>query len=230
MRTRERSVPAVPFGVALGAGFGTVVGAAIAPEAIALGMVFGAAAGLTIAAAVEAARRHDSDQGCANGKGVVMNGRSVTASTLPLIERIRMRVEHVIDSRSAPFGAWILRRTRGRVVRLWHRRALVLTTRGRRSGLARTVPLQYFPDDDRMIVVAANSGLPAPPGWYFNLMAEPRARVDVDGRTLWVRAEQLSTPEAAESWQRVLSAAPDYARYPRRTSRPIPLIRLTPAP
>ena len=147
-----------------------------------------------------------------------------------LDDRLRTRIEHTVDTRTARFGAWVLRLTRGRAARLWHRRALVLVACGRRSVRERTVPLQYFPDGESMIVVAANSGLPASPGWYFNLMAEPRARVDVDGRTLWVRAEQLSTPEAAESWQRVLSAAPDYARYPRRTSRPIPLIRLTPAP
>jgi hypothetical protein len=48
------------------------------------------------------------------------------------------------------------------------------------------------------------------------------------GRTLAVRAEQLSTEEAAAFWPRVLQAAPDYARYPRRTSRAIPLMRLVP--
>jgi hypothetical protein len=50
----------------------------------------------------------------------------------------------------------------------------------------------------------------------------------VMGRTLAVRAEQLSTEEAAAFWPRVLQAAPDYARYPRRTSRAIPLMRLVP--
>jgi deazaflavin-dependent oxidoreductase (nitroreductase family) len=79
-----------------------------------------------------------------------------------------------------------------------------------------------------MIVVAANSGLPSPPGWYFNLTADPRARVEVGGRRLAVRAEELSAEEAAAFWPRVLQAAPDYARYPRRTSRPIPLLRLVP--
>jgi deazaflavin-dependent oxidoreductase (nitroreductase family) len=143
-------------------------------------------------------------------------------------ERLRTRVEHTIDTRTARFGAWLLRRTGGRAARLWRRRALVLTTRGRRSGLARTVPLQYFPDGECMIVAAANSGLRVPPGWYFNLMAQPRARVDVEGRTLWVRADRLNAEEAAEHWQKVLLAAPDYARYPRRTGRPVPLIRLTP--
>lgn len=58
--------------------------------------------------------------------------------------------------------------------------------------------------------------------------AEPRVRVEVAGRVLQVRAEELSCDEAAAFWPRVIQAAPDYARYQRRTSRRIPLIRLVP--
>jgi len=147
---------------------------------------------------------------------------------LPLSERLKTRLEHEVDTRSVGLGAWLLRRTKGRVARAWGRRVLVLTTTGRRSGRTRVVPLQYFPDGDRMVVVAANSGLPAPPGWYFNLTSTPVARVEVDGRSLRVRAEELSDAEAAAFWPRVLQAAPDYARYPRRTSRRIPMVRLVP--
>ncbi|HET7270991.1 MAG TPA: nitroreductase/quinone reductase family protein, partial [Rubrobacter sp.] len=97
-----------------------------------------------------------------------------------------------------------------------------------KSGLERTVPLQFFPDGDDMIIVAANSGLPSPPGWYFNLTADPLARVEVGDRTLQALAEELSAEEAAAFWPRVLQDAPDYARYPRRTSRRIPIVRLVP--
>ena len=147
----------------------------------------------------------------------------------PMVERIKTRIEHQVDTRSARLGAGLLRLTKGRIARLWRRQVLVLTTRGRRSGKERTVPLQYFPDGEAMVVVAANSGLPSPPGWYFNLTADPRARVEIGGRRLAVRAEELSAQEAAAFWPRVLQVAPDYARYPRRTSRRIPLLRLVPA-
>jgi deazaflavin-dependent oxidoreductase (nitroreductase family) len=146
-----------------------------------------------------------------------------------MAERIKTRIEHLVDTRSARLGAGLLRLTRGRIARLWRRRVLVLTTRGRRSGKERTVPLQYFPDGEAMVVVAANSGLASPPGWYFNLTADPRAQVEIEGRRLAVRAEELSAEAAAAFWPRVLRAAPDYARYPRRTSRRIPLLRLVPA-
>jgi hypothetical protein len=36
--------------------------------------------------------------------------------------------------------------------------ALLLTTRGRRSGRERTVVLQFFPDGNAMVVAAANGG------------------------------------------------------------------------
>ncbi len=144
-------------------------------------------------------------------------------------ERIKTRWEHEADKRLFPLGAWLYRRTNGRIARLWHRRVLILTTRGRRSGLPRSVLLQFFPDGHDMIVVAANSGLPAHPDWYLNLKAHPHAHVEVDGRTMQVLAEQMPAMDAAAFWPRVLEIAPDYARYPRRTARVIPLLRLIPA-
>ena len=125
-------------------------------------------------------------------------------------------------------GAWLLRRTRGRIVRLWGRRALVLTTTGRKTGVPRTVVVQYFPDGRDFVVVAANSGMPKPPAWYLNLTARPEAQVEVDGRQLAVHARELTPEEASDWWPRVLATAPDYARYPQRTGRHIPLVRLVP--
>ena len=144
------------------------------------------------------------------------------------VERIKTRIEHEVDTRSVRLAAALIRLTKGRIARLWRRQVLLLTTRGRKSGNERTIPLQFFPDGDDMIVVAANSGLPSPPGWYFNLTADPLARIEVGGRTLQVRAEELSAEEAAAFCPRVLQVAPDYSRYSRRTSRRIPMIRLVP--
>ena len=140
----------------------------------------------------------------------------------------RTRFENFVDRHSVRVGAWLLRRTRGRIVRLWGRRALVLTTTGRRTGMPRTVVVQYFPDGHDFVVVAANSGMPTHPAWYLNLTAHPEARVEVEGRRLAVRASELPPEEAADWWPRVLATAPDYARYPQRTGRRIPLLRLVP--
>jgi deazaflavin-dependent oxidoreductase (nitroreductase family) len=140
------------------------------------------------------------------------------------------RFEHEVDTRSTGFAARLIRFTHGRIARLWRRRVLLLTTVGRKSGKKRTVPLQFFPDGDDMIVAAANSGLGSPPGWYFNLVANPVAVVEVDGRTIRICAREISGEEAASCWQRVLHVAPDYAKYPKRAGRTIPLLRLVPEP
>jgi deazaflavin-dependent oxidoreductase (nitroreductase family) len=144
------------------------------------------------------------------------------------LERWKTRYEHYMDTRSASFAVWLLRATRGRIVRLWRRRAMVLTTRGRKSGLSREVPIQYFPDGDSVVIVGANSGMDRPPAWYLNLSADPRVIIEVEGRRQRALAHELSEQEAEAFWPRVLAQAPDYDRYRRRTSRRLPLVRLTP--
>ena len=147
-----------------------------------------------------------------------------------LSDTTKARIEHELDARTVRVGAWLYRRTGGRLMRPWHRRALILTTTGRRSGLPRTVLLQYFPDGRDMVVVAANSGMPRHPFWYLNLAANPQALVEVGGRTLRVRAQECPAEDAERLWAQVLATAPDYARYRRRTTRRIPLLRLVPEP
>ncbi len=54
-----------------------------------------------------------------------------------LSQRARTRIAHELDTRSVAAAVWAYRRTRGRLTRLWGRRAIVLTTTGRRSGRPR---------------------------------------------------------------------------------------------
>ena len=120
------------------------------------------------------------------------------------------------------------RRTRGGITRPWKVNALLLTTHGRRSGLARTVVLQFFPDGDAMVLAAANDGGASHPGWYFNLLADGLATAEVMGKTIPVRAEGMPEDDARQWWQRIVERAPGYERYARATSRPIPIVRLVP--
>ena len=77
-----------------------------------------------------------------------------------------------------------------------------------------------------VLTAAANDGGSSHPSWYHNLKATPAARVEIMGRTLAVRAEDMSTDEAAAFWPRLLRRAPSYERYQRATSRAFPLVRL----
>ncbi|MCL4859133.1 MAG: nitroreductase family deazaflavin-dependent oxidoreductase [Caldilineaceae bacterium] len=143
-------------------------------------------------------------------------------------ERIARFLEQTLDRRLGRFFVALYRLTGGRIARLYGKDVLILTTRGRRSGQERTVLLQFFWDGPQIVVVAANSGLSSHPGWFYNLKATPTAQIQVMDRRLQVRAEELSADEVTAFWPRILDRSPDYARYLRRTSRAIPLVRLVP--
>jgi deazaflavin-dependent oxidoreductase (nitroreductase family) len=146
-------------------------------------------------------------------------------------DRVNQYLEYELNKRLRGLGVALYRRTGGRIARLYGApgEVLLLTTQGRRSGRERTVMLQGFRDGPDLIIVAANSGRPSHPDWYYNLTASPTARVQIMDRVLEVRAEELPDEAAAAVWPRILQVAPSYARYLRATTRRIPLVRLAAA-
>jgi deazaflavin-dependent oxidoreductase (nitroreductase family) len=122
------------------------------------------------------------------------------------------------------------RRVRRRGAKFLGFNAMVLTTVGRKSGLERTTPVGWFPGTDgSWLMVASAAGAPGNPDWYYNLAAHPdQVRIDVDGKTVDVRAEQLHGPERADAWEQITTAAPRFAQYQVKTDRELPVIRLSP--
>ncbi|MFQ6325155.1 nitroreductase/quinone reductase family protein [Nocardia sp. CWNU-33] len=110
--------------------------------------------------------------------------------------------------------------------------ALVLTTLGRKSGVERSTPVAWFPGDNGTYLIAASAaGAAGNPAWYHNLAANPdKVRIDVDGRTLDVTAEQLHGTERDKAWQQITTTTPRFAGYQQKTDREIPIIRLAPRP
>jgi deazaflavin-dependent oxidoreductase (nitroreductase family) len=105
----------------------------------------------------------------------------------------------------------------------------LLTTQGRKSGQRRTVPLLYLADGDDLVLVASQGGAPQHPGWYFNLVANPTAEVQVGRRRFQVAARTVSADETAALWPRLVAIYPPYEAYQQRTTRSIPVVRLSPA-
>jgi deazaflavin-dependent oxidoreductase (nitroreductase family) len=107
---------------------------------------------------------------------------------------------------------------------------LLLTTTGRKSGLERTSPLGWVSDGNSGWVIAASAnGAASIPAWYYNLAAAPdEARIEVSGATFPVSAEQLHGAEREAAWQKLTTAIPRFGKYPEKTDREIPVIRLTP--
>lgn len=150
-----------------------------------------------------------------------------SSANLSRKDRMLLSLEREGNKRLRSIGTGLYRLTGGRITPR-DRDVLLLTTRGRRPGREHTVLLQSFRDGGDMVVVAANSGRSSRPDWFHNLEADPTARVEILDRTLRVRAERLSSEEAAAFWPRILRHAPSYARYRKAAGRPIPLLRLVP--
>jgi deazaflavin-dependent oxidoreductase (nitroreductase family) len=98
---------------------------------------------------------------------------------------------------------------------------------GAKSGVERVSPMVYFPDGDRMLIVASAAGAPKNPDWYHNLKANPRVPVEVGAETFPVAVEELAPDERAEKWAQITAAMPGFADYQTKTSRVIPVLALS---
>jgi deazaflavin-dependent oxidoreductase (nitroreductase family) len=122
------------------------------------------------------------------------------------------------------------RRSGGRIGGSWKGAPiLVLHHVGRRSRQSRETPLLYLEDGEDMVIVASRGGSDAPPAWWLNLEAEPRATVEVGPWRREVTARTATPEERERLWPRVVAMYSDYETYRRRTDREIPLVILEPA-
>jgi deazaflavin-dependent oxidoreductase (nitroreductase family) len=106
---------------------------------------------------------------------------------------------------------------------------VVVTMRGRKSGMVRKAALMRVEHDGAYAIVASKGGDPQHPGWYHNIVAAPEVTLQ-DGTVVQdMRAREVEGAERDEWWARAVEAWPDYANYQRKTDRTIPVIVLEPA-
>ena len=105
-------------------------------------------------------------------------------------------------------------------------KCLLLTTKGRKSGEPRELPLIYGTSGDDYLIVASKGGADTPPAWYLNLVAEPEVEVQVKGDRFKANAREATPDEKPEMWQTMTKEWPAYDAYQKKTERPIPVIVL----
>lgn len=105
---------------------------------------------------------------------------------------------------------------------------LLLTTRGRKSGELRTVPLAYLEDGVGYVVVASNGGADRHPAWWLNLQKDPSATVELGKRQVPVEARLANVEERSRLWPKLTEWNPFYGRYEQITDRLIPVVILQP--
>lgn len=109
--------------------------------------------------------------------------------------------------------------------------AILLRTKGRKSGLERTSALVYARDGEDLLVVASNHGGDRPPAWLLNLEADPEVSVQLGRKRLSAKARAVYPDQP--DYERLLKICNDnnkdrYTDYRTRTDRPIPVVALTP--
>lgn len=123
----------------------------------------------------------------------------------------------------------LYRLTAGRIGRrLVANDMLLLSTVGRVTGETHTVPLLYLRDGTDYVVIASWGGRDRHPEWYLNLLRQPSARIQVEGRRLEVIARTASSGERSRIWPEVLQAYDGYREYQSQTDREIPVVLLSP--
>jgi deazaflavin-dependent oxidoreductase (nitroreductase family) len=106
------------------------------------------------------------------------------------------------------------------------RTLLLLHTTGARTGQPRVNPVVYQVVGDRFAVFGSKGGGPTNPDWYHNLVANPRATVEVGTETFEVTARIAQGDERDRIWTRQKALYPVFAEYEQRTPRQIPVVVL----
>jgi deazaflavin-dependent oxidoreductase (nitroreductase family) len=139
--------------------------------------------------------------------------------------------EEILDS---PVG-WVRKHLRGYVEsdgakghRYYGRDALLLTTRGRRSGKLRRTPLFYGRHGDAYVVVASNGGAKQIPLWVGNIDEDPDVTVQVRDRSFPARARRATPEERPALWELMNTIFPSYAGYERKAGHELPVVVIEP--
>lgn len=153
------------------------------------------------------------------------------------INRVARALNRMTSPGSAPrpilsAHRWLYERSDGRVGHgLIGAPTLLLKTTGRRSGKRRTSALVYARDGKKIVLAASNEGSNRHAAWLHNVRAHPDVEVQVGRRRLRGHAAVIDAADAdyARLWTLMNSTNHGrYDHYQSQTSRPIPLVVITP--
>jgi deazaflavin-dependent oxidoreductase (nitroreductase family) len=112
-------------------------------------------------------------------------------------------------------------------------RLLLLTTIGRKSGRAFTIPLSYLEDGGEIVVIGADLASSRTSDWYLNILSNPDVIVEVGDKRLTARARVVDGVRRDRIVERVRSAwdasrleHPDLRELPVREDGTVPVVAL----
>ena len=128
-------------------------------------------------------------------------------------------------------GVWMYRTLDGRLSSGSKKvHVLMITTPGRRTGVARSTCVRYLEVDDGFVVWGTGSGSRHDPDWFCNLREAKVVDLQVRSRLVKARPRELVGEQRDATWNEVvLAQAPEVEKYARRAGRTIPVALLQPA-
>jgi deazaflavin-dependent oxidoreductase (nitroreductase family) len=97
---------------------------------------------------------------------------------------------------------------------------MILTTTGAKSFAEREVVIGWRPYGERFATIASNNGAQGNPHWFYNLLANPAATVEVGGEKFRVKSRVADSAERLE----LAKIIDYYERQQALTSREIPFV------
>ena len=134
-------------------------------------------------------------------------------------------IKHLVS----PLQRRIYRGTGGRVFSAVSagRNVLLLTTKGRRTGQDRTVPVFYLRDGNAIVICNVNPGFERTNPWVINLRAHPVAQLQIGRDSGNYQAREATNAEIERLWPRLIELWPAYqAHYERSGQRAIFILEL----
>jgi F420H(2)-dependent quinone reductase len=160
-----------------------------------------------------------------------------TADDPPPINRVSRVLNRMTSPGSAPRSIlnahrWLYEHSDGRIGHgLIGAPTLLLKTTGRHSGKPRTSALVYARDGENVVLAASNEGSNRHPAWLHNIRAHPDVEVQIARRRLCGHAAVIDAagPGYPRLWTLMNTTNHRrYDHYQSQTSRPIPLVVITP--
>jgi deazaflavin-dependent oxidoreductase (nitroreductase family) len=102
--------------------------------------------------------------------------------------------------------------------------ALLLTTRGRRTGRLRRTALYYGRDRERYILVATAVRGGGEPSWYLNLLHNPAVVVQVRSEIFAAIARPATESERPYLWNLMADVFPKYLTYQKTAGRDLGVV------
>ncbi len=127
------------------------------------------------------------------------------------------------------FHNYIYIYSNGRIGKLLQGRpCLILYSTGAKTNLLRKNVLVFLKEADQICLVASKGGSPTNPGWYHNLISNPKCEIQIGINKYNAIAREIFDDERDEWWHKMdYMNKGGYSNYQLRTSRKIPVLVLT---